>query len=283
MKSLWLFVIVSVVVLGAPGLSGEADKPKPVNVEKVNSETDEEDPFISSDNLSLFYASNGAGNWDILLSQRSAVAKPFAAGKVFAASTKDFDERSPFFRENKLYFASNRVPEEKKEQKNFDLWHKTGERAALPLLGVSEPEDELHPCVTPAGKEFYFSRQTRDGWLLFVGRGPNPGPIGDAKPVGFPPGFHHVTLSSTTLTMYLQGPLEKERTGLFRAKRAKVGAAWGKPEPIVNLNHPEAPRGDMSPCLTADGLRLYFVSDRPGGKGGLDIWHVATSQLKTAK
>ena len=80
--------------------------------------------------------------------------------------------------------------------------------------------------------------------------------------------------------MYLQGPLDKERWGLFRSKRAKAGAAWSKPEPLSNLNHPEATRGDMSPCLSADGNRLYFASDRPGGKGGLDIWYVLTSQLK---
>jgi hypothetical protein len=36
----------------------------------------------------------------------------------------------------------------------------------------------------------------------------------------------------------------------------------------------------MQPAITADGTRLYFVSDRPGGKGGLDIWTVATAQLK---
>ena len=46
------------------------------------------------------------------------------------------------------------------------------------------------------------------------------------------------------------------------------------------LNHPESKKGDMQPALNADGTRLYFVSDRPGGKGGLDIWTVPTTQLK---
>ena len=56
--------------------------------------------------------------------------------------------------------------------------------------------------------------------------------------------------------------------------------AWTKPEPVVKLNHPEAKRGDMSPVLSIDGTRLYFSSDRPGGKGGLDLWVVPIASLK---
>lgn len=29
----------------------------------------------------------------------------------------------------------------------------------------------------------------------------------------------------------------------------------------------------MQPCLSADGSRLYFSSNRPGGQGGFDIWY----------
>ena len=32
--------------------------------------------------------------------------------------------------------------------------------------------------------------------------------------------------------------------------------------------------------LSEDGKTLYFASDRPGGKGGLDIWSIPTAELK---
>ena len=40
------------------------------------------------------------------------------------------------------------------------------------------------------------------------------------------------------------------------------------------------PTGDRSPCLSRDGLTLYFASDRDGGKGGLDLYSVAVADLK---
>ncbi len=148
------------------------------------------------------------------------------------------------------------------------------------MPAINEKTDETHPWITPAGKEFYFSRKTEDGWKLFIANGPMPGPIGKERPVGFPAGFHNATLSKNALTMYLQGPVENDRWGLFRSRRAKVGAEWSKPEPLTMLNSSEGKRGDITPSLSPDGARLYFASDRPGGKGGMDIWYVLTSQLK---
>ena len=81
--------------------------------------------------------------------------------------------------------------------------------------------------------------------------------------------------------MYLQGPLDKERVGLFTATKTAKG--WTKPEPLTMLNHPDAPKGDCSPALSGDGATLYFASDRPGGKGGFDIWSVPTAQSKMKK
>ena len=74
---------------------------------------------------------------------------------------------------------------------------KPGERAPLPLLGISEKEDEMHPWLTAGAKEFYFSRKLKEGWVMFVTQGEVPGP-GLAKRVGFEPGFCRATLRMTT-------------------------------------------------------------------------------------
>ena len=53
---------------------------------------------------------------------------------------------------------------------------------------------------------------------------------------------------------------------------ARADAAWGKGNKV------ELSRDTLSsfahPAISPDGEWLYFVSDMPGGKGGLDIWRV---------
>lgn len=261
--------------------AGEPGSLKPVNLDKVNTDADEDDPFVGPGSSTLYYTSNKSGHYKILYARR--MGKGWSAGKPLPTSgAKDADERSPYMtRDKRFYFATNEVPDKKfKDLKNYDIKVRIGELAPLIMPGISEAEDELFPWVAAGGKEFYFSRKTKEGWKLFVARGPKPGPIGDAKEVGFSAGFHHATLTTNGLTIYLQGPLEKDRWGLFRSTRKTLKSSWSKPEPLTALNHPDGPRGDLSPSISPDGLRLYFASDRPGGKGGLDLWVIPTAQLK---
>ena len=150
------------------------------------------------------------------------------------------------------------------------------------VMGIEDTKgDEMHPWMTADGKQLYFSRKTPDGWRVFVTkRADNSGVRGFGKPeaVDLPINFHHATLTPDGKTMYLQGPLEKGRWGLFVSRNSKD--AWSKPEPLELLNNAEGPTGDRSPNLSRDGTMLYFASDRPGGKGGLDIWVIPTVQLK---
>jgi WD40-like Beta Propeller Repeat len=276
-----LFTATHLVLLSTQPIVDAGDPIKIVNLDKLNTDADEEDPCPTPDHFGLLYARKTGGSYDIYVSKRNATTTPFGPGKPFIAD-KLADERAPFMHKDKYYFATNEVRDKKFEKfKNFDLMMQIGFQAPLFVSGdVNTPADEMYPWVTPAGKELYFSRKTEKGWKLFVANGPMPGPIGKAKEVGFEIGFHRASIGGNGLTMYLQGPLDKDKLGIFRSKRTKVGDPWSQPEAVKALNHEESKKGDMQPAVTADGARLYFVSDRPGGKGGLDIWFVQMASLK---
>jgi outer membrane protein OmpA-like peptidoglycan-associated protein/tetratricopeptide (TPR) repeat protein len=54
-----------------------------------------------------------------------------------------------------------------------------------------------------------------------------------------------------------------------------VKGEYGQPEwgNIVPFEHNEPNSNYGHPCVSPDGRRLYFVSDRAGGEGGTDIWY----------
>jgi hypothetical protein len=288
MKPLRPLAAAGVLLLGLCAGSDAQPKIVVVNLDKVNTAADDLDPF-TADGATLYYASNVSGTFGIYQStvkkrQPGGNKETWSKREVYAGLLDNkFDQRSPFLRKDDLYYAANPVVDPKfAKLKNFDVFQKAGPLAPFHLLGISEKTDETHPWIADSGKEFYFSRNTAKGWKLFVANGPSPGPIGNAKEVGFPVGFRNATLSEKDrgLVMYLQGPLEDGREGLYRSERKKVGAAWDKPEPLKQVNNAMGKVGDITPCITADGKRLFFASDRPGGVGRMDIWYVFTSQLK---
>jgi Tol biopolymer transport system component len=285
-----LFLFLAALLPAAPA---DAPRPlKPVNL-AVNTRADEDDPFLASRGLTLYYASNAKGKWDIMVAHRDSVRKSWPAGDVlqdYIATEADdrgvwvtAEDRYPQY----MYFASK----QDKGNNNFDIYVavKQGPTKAFTepraVVNVNTTADEMHPWVSADGKQLYFSRKTKEGWRVFVAsRRSATGPQGFTEPAPvkeLPPGFHHPTLTPDGATMYLQGPLEKERWGLFVAK--KSGGTWDQPIPLEQLNHPDGPTGDRSPCLSRDGAMLYFASDRPGGKGGLDLYVIRTAELKVKR
>jgi hypothetical protein len=276
-----------------PAAAADNPKPlKPVNLESINTEADEDDPHPSSNNLLLYYSANGKSKFDIMVSSRRSARLPWGKGQPLEGYVPTpADDRSVFVTtENRfpqfLYYATKKD----KDAKNFDIYvavkqNPGADKVFAEPTGVNAictEADEMHPWLSADGKELYFSRKTKEGWRVFVTRRAGAaGPQGFGEPVlleDLPPDFHHATLTPDGKTMYLQGPLDKGRWGLFAATRA--GKGWNKPEPLEALNDPEAPKGDRSPALSRDGSRLYFASDRAGGKGGLDLWVIDTASLR---
>jgi hypothetical protein len=65
-----------------------------------------------------------------------------------------------------------------------------------------------------------------------------------------------------------EAPTDADRSAVEPRFNSSAGPEWSAPEnlgPVVN-----SPAFDQNPAVTADGLNLYFQSDRPGGVGGID-------------
>jgi hypothetical protein len=298
------WIVVVFVSLAFQQNSKEEKPLSPINLAGVNTEQDEDDPHLSQDTNKLYYVSKVGSRLTLMVSERRDYRQPWPAGRSLEGPDPDTDNASPCLADNDhaLFFATKiliRVPAgEVAPPANFDivsslkLLSARQFTAPTPVHAICSEEEELHPWVTADGQELYFSRKTKDGWRVFVASRPGEkggrgrplmakGAFGDPKLVDeLPPGFHHASLSRDGRTMYLQGPLDKGRWGLFRTTRADVKKPWQKPEPLDRLNHPGGPTGDMSPCLSRDGSRLYFASDRPGGRGGKDLWVIDTQWFK---
>jgi hypothetical protein len=63
-------------------------------------------------------------------------------------------------------------------------------------------------------------------------------------------------------------------------RRTSQDKDWGPPEnlgPTIN-----SPSEDATACISADGLSLYFQSNRPGGYGRLDLYITTRASLSSA-
>jgi outer membrane protein OmpA-like peptidoglycan-associated protein len=66
-------------------------------------------------------------------------------------------------------------------------------------------------------------------------------------------------------------------------KMTKTGREWGQPEklpPIINDPNYTSTQPALGRTVKSDREIIYFVSDRPEGKGGLDIWYSVWNKEK---
>ena len=81
------------------------------------------------------------------------------------------------------------------------------------------------------------------------------------------------SLSTDGLSLYFGSDRPGGHGGqcdMWLSTRRALRDSWGTPAILgESIN---SPSWEFTPCLSTDGLSLYFSSDRPGGHGELDIW-----------
>jgi outer membrane protein OmpA-like peptidoglycan-associated protein/tetratricopeptide (TPR) repeat protein len=111
-------------------------------------------------------------------------------------------------------------------------------------------------------EDFYISQRINDEW----------GPLTDAGyPLNSPDNEGAQSISADGRLMVFTGCNRKDGLGrcdLYLSRRE--GDHWTIP---VNMEGPVNTKyTETQPSLSADGKTLYFASDRPGGKGFVDLW-----------
>jgi hypothetical protein len=280
------------------GRTPASTKPRIVNMERLNTAADEDDPSPSPDGRQFFYTTaNQKGEKALYLSTRQGTTDPLSAGKVMDELSGEKNCQSPWLLPKDkdgwefLYFATQYHTGKSPEYNLYRVGRFSSSRpfqgfnAASPVQATASNADEIAPWVSADAKQLYFSRKTTEGWLLMKCDAREPHAFGKPEPAGLPTGYHRAVLSRSGLTMIVQGPHKagESRQGLFVCKRAKLEEAWSEPKPLHSLNSDDGTLGTVSPGLSGDTRYLYFASDRPGGKGGLDLYVVAVSEVEELK
>jgi outer membrane protein OmpA-like peptidoglycan-associated protein len=139
---------------------------------------------------------------------------------------------------------------------------------------------EMYPYITADGKTLYYTRRTNGIDEDFYRSDPDScGGWFSGKPLGYPlntPSQEAAQMISAD-RHYLffmrcdnRSPNGWDKGGCDLYMAYTADSNWSTPESFgATIN---TPAYEGMPCLSSDNRELYFVSNRPGGYGGLDIW-----------
>lgn len=233
----------------------------------------------------------------------------YLSDKQYAAATEVYKKASVHCPGGKIRFAhllaqsylySNRPYEAKaiiqqNKTENSEVWQKLEQEAdfisyaiANPLpdtvrnMGIrfNSPLSEMYPCMSRADSNIYYTRKTSgidEDFYVSVVDSCGGYLSGKALPYPFNTPNHEAAqfISADGRYLFFTRCDNRSENGwshggcdLFMSYRA--GAEWSAPQSFGGTIN--TPGYEGMATLSSDNRMLYFVSDRAGGFGGLDIW-----------
>ncbi len=162
-----------------------------------------------------------------------------------------------------------------------------------PVVGICSKEDEYLPIISPDDEMALFTRRVKlppnkndmfqksSDKEVFMYSLKNGNDFSEAQPMPFPfnqnqnEGGATITADNKhlyyTVCKYVKGNTYYNCDIYFSDF---INGQWSEIKSIgPNVNQPDT--WETQPSVSADGSTLYFVSDRPGGNGGYDIYKTA--------
>jgi Tol biopolymer transport system component len=277
----------------------------PVNLGPViNSPSNEGNPTISNDGLTLYFASNrpgGVGGNDIWVANRESLDSPWSPPVNLALINTGSNEVAPALSrdEHYLFFVSNRpggaglFP---------DIWvsfrqhvhDDFGEFAWETPFNLGSPINTPLADTTPSyfeneelGRPQLFFASNRTGGLggfdMYMSELQADGTFGPATllpELSGPQNDFYPSVFRNGLEIFFASDRIGTAGGndLWVSVRQSVFDLWSAP---VNLGLTvNSMFNDQAPAISSDGQTLFFASDRPGGQGGIDIYMTTRTKLR---
>jgi len=145
--------------------------------------------------------------------------------------------------------------------------------------GINTTYGEEGPSISADGLSIYFQSSRPGGqgsWDIWVStrqtKDAEWGPPENLGPTVNTPSLEGSPfISADGLSLYFTSNHPGGQGGwdIYVTTRATKADKWGIP---VNLSGINGPSNDCDASISSDGLEIYFVSDRAGGSGSLDLW-----------
>jgi outer membrane protein OmpA-like peptidoglycan-associated protein len=209
---------------------------------------------------------------------KDAFALPYARSLVFSGEV------------NKALAVLNSfhpVKENKERQKLIDqalfiqsAYLKAWKDSLKPLPALNTPDAEMFPGISADENKLYFTRRMNSSDEdFFVSEKDTCGGWLTGKNLGSPPNTPNQEAAQMISAdghylFYMQCENRSEngweQGGCDLYMSYTGDSVWSAPQSFgATIN---TPAFEGMPCLSPDNRELYFVTDRPGGYGGLDIW-----------
>jgi hypothetical protein len=228
-------------------------------------------PWLSRDELTLYFARNSGGHTAIYMTTRSGRAAPFEPASLvpgIAASAPGRSDSRPVLPADELtlYFESSRLSMDgiyySTRATKLDGWSAP---QIVPDVGDGMTLDAGGPFIMPAGDVLYFhsvrstshqhaiyrSERIPNGWSI-----PTTDMLGEEVDLSGQENLSPV-LSDDELTIFFTSTRLGSDGNIFVATRPSRSAVFGTPVILENIN---TPYFDSPGWLSPDGCRLYFTS-----------------------
>ena len=272
---------------------------EPVNLGSINSPFNEQNIFLTKDQLTIYFTSDrpgGFGGLDIYVSHRASVYSawqtPMNLGPPVNTSTNDFGPNLSIDG-HLLFFASARpggfggadIYVSHRDDPNDDFAWGTPVNVGPPINTANAEQAPFYLQNAEDGSgNLYFNRglqviQAADIYYASVTRdGEAQGDVVFVAELSSPVNDFAVTIRKDGRETFFTSPRPGTIGGndIWTSTRRSIHDPWETPR---NAGAPlNTVFNDGTPHLTFDGRALFFASNRPAGLGGNDMWMSTRTQ-----